>query len=224
MASVIKVGQQTPEGTPAEKAAFNFDDLTRKANVYLESVRQAAAKIVAKATEEAAQLRKQAEAEGREAAARQAEKAVEAKVALKLKTALPALETAAQSVRQSKDEWEQATAAMTLKLALAIAERIVRRELRTQPDVTLGWVREALELAGDSDHIAVHLSPQDFQALGEHVREVGARLGKLARADVVADPQVSPGGCVVHTRFGVIDQRLETQLARFEQELSSTAD
>jgi flagellar biosynthesis/type III secretory pathway protein FliH len=37
---------------------------------------------------------------------------------------------------------------------------------------------------------------------------------------VVADPQVSLGGCRVETRFGVIDQQFEAQLARIEQELT----
>jgi flagellar assembly protein FliH len=221
MASVIKADQQAAAGAPMPHTAFNFDDLTRKANAYLESVRKAAQEIIARAEQDAAQIKKAAEVEGREAAVRQAEKAVEARIDQKLKSALPALESAAAHVRQSKDEWAQAASRTTLELALAIARRIVRRELRAHQDITLAWVSEALELAGDSDRIVVHLSPQDHQALGEQVRQIGARLGKLARADVVADPEVTAGGCLVQTRFGTIDQRLETQLARFEEELQS---
>jgi len=36
----------------------------------------------------------------------------------------------------------------------------------------------------------------------------------------VADPDITPGGCRVDTQFGSIDQQLETQLARIEEELT----
>jgi flagellar biosynthesis/type III secretory pathway protein FliH len=34
---------------------------------------------------------------------------------------------------------------------------------------------------------------------------------------------VSPGGCVVETQQGRIDQQIETQLARIEEELTRTS-
>ena len=51
----------------------------------------------------------------------------------------------------------------------------------------------------------------------------GAGGGTLARhlapSAIVADDAVSPGGCCVKTKFGVIDQQIESQLRRIEEEL-----
>ena len=43
-------------------------------------------------------------------------------------------------------------------------------------------------------------------------------MAGLGDAELVADPAITPGGCRVETRFGVIDQQFETQLARIEEE------
>ena len=45
-------------------------------------------------------------------------------------------------------------------------------------------------------------------------------IAPLANTELVADPQITQGGCRVETRFGVIDQQFEAQLARIEDELA----
>ena len=81
-------------------------------------------------------------------------------------------------------------------------------------------VREALELAAGSSHVRLHLSPADCDALQPRLDALLQELAGLGRPEVVADPQIEPGGCRVETRFGTIDQQLETQLARIEEELT----
>jgi flagellar assembly protein FliH len=107
-----------------------------------------------------------------------------------------------------------------VRLAVAIARRIVRRELHSHPEIAVEWIREALALAVGSGRIQLYLHPQDHAALGDEVRELVAGLGQLGETEIVADSQISPGGCRVVTQFGEVDQRLETQLARIEEELT----
>ena len=57
-------------------------------------------------------------------------------------------------------------------------------------------------------------------ALGKQAQQLIGQLSRVASAEVVADAAISPGGCRVETRHGVIDQRIETQLARIEAELT----
>jgi flagellar biosynthesis/type III secretory pathway protein FliH len=42
----------------------------------------------------------------------------------------------------------------------------------------------------------------------------------LAELKFAGDPSITRGGCRLETRHGVIDQQLETQLARIEAELT----
>ena len=106
-----------------------------------------------------------------------------------------------------------------MRLAAAMAARIVRRELREQPEITLTLVREALELAAGSPDVRLHLNPQDCQTLGEEVRKLTKTMSALGQAEVTADESIGQGGCRVETRFGTIDQQIESQLNRIVEEL-----
>jgi flagellar assembly protein FliH len=91
--------------------------------------------------------------------------------------------------------------------------------LRQQPEITLALVREALELAGGSPGLRVCLNPDDHRALAAQAQALTAAVSPLGAAEIVADEDVTPGGCRVESHFGSIDQQIESQLKRIEEEL-----
>lgn len=200
--------------------AFNFDDMTAQANRYLERVRGEAAQIVRRAQEQATamrgQIRREAEAEGRQAALQ----AVNQMVGQQMATALPALQKAVEDIRHAKQAWLRHWEQSAVHVAAAMAQRVLRRELTRQPEVTLTLVREALELAAGSTQLRIHLHPDDHRALASQVGALAKEMASVADAELIADPEITPGGCRVETGFGVIDQTFEAQLARIEEELT----
>ena len=106
-----------------------------------------------------------------------------------------------------------------MRLAAGIAARVIRREVRAQPEITLALVREALELAAGSPTVRVHLNPKDYKLLGTQVRAMIDAMSALGGAEVVSDAAIEQGGSRVETRFGTIDQQIESQLDRIEEEL-----
>jgi flagellar assembly protein FliH len=200
--------------------AFNFDDMADRANDYLGAVHNQAREIIARAETEANRVRQRAEQEGRQAALRAAEKALGAKLDQQLKTLLPALDETIRSIEQTKQSWLNHWDKTVVGLAAAIASRVIRRELTRAPEITLELVREALELASGGGRLKLRLNPGDYESLGDRAEQLAARIHKLAPADVIADPEIRPGGCRVDTEFGAIDQQIEAQLARIEEELT----
>jgi flagellar assembly protein FliH len=75
-------------------------------------------------------------------------------------------------------------------------------------------------LATGAAEINVHINPSDYEHLGPQVENITAVLAQLTPSAIVADPTVSPGGCRITTRYGEIDQRIESQLKRIEEELA----
>lgn len=220
MAGIIKAGSASSSDGGVQRVVFNFDDMSSAADVYLQQVRQEAAQILARAKQQAEQIRGQAQQQGRQQAVQQAEAEMTNKVRQQLAGVLPALEQAVAELEQARHEWRQQWEQKAVHVAAQIAAHVIRRELRQTPEITLTLVREALELASGSERVQLRLNPADRQALGEAVDELAARLSKLGPADIVADPAVSLGGCIVSTDFGDIDQRIEAQLKRIEQELA----
>ena len=216
MSSIIKAADLDRDNSAV---AFNFDDMKTGAEVYLAKIRQQAGKILAQATQEAQAIRQRAEVEGRQSAERAALAALDEKVSQQMQSIRPALETAIDSICHARPGWIAEWEKQAVHLAAAIAKRIVRRELREQPQITLALVREALELASGGAHVRLLMNPVDHQNLGSEVQRLTADLNRLAPTEIVADPQISAGGCRVETRFGSIDQQIETQLSRIETEL-----
>ena len=196
--------------------AFNFADM---GSTYLTKVQGEANKIVAEARAEAAKIRKEATEEGRRAAMQSVEATLRGKVEQQLQTIVPALQQAVQSVLDARQVWQRHWEQHALKLATAIASRIVRREVQRVPLITVELVREALQLAAGNERITLRLHPTDHATLQDHITKLTAEMNSLTQTRVIADPAITAGGCRVDTEFGSIDQQLEAQLARITEEL-----
>ncbi len=181
------------------------------------AARTDAAEIVATAEAQAADIRRQAAEAGCKAAMQEFEKMVAAQVA-------PAIEALGQTVtelQREKQAWISHWESGAVHLAAAIAAKVIRREVRHQPEITLALVREALDLAAGSPNVRLHLNPEDYKSLGVEVRTLIDAMSALGDAEVTPDATVGQGGCRVETRFGTIDQQIETQLRRIEEELAA---
>jgi flagellar assembly protein FliH len=199
---------------------FRFDEMEHLASGYLDTVRAAAAKIVSQANEEADLIRQNAKRDGKQAAVDAARQILEKEVTRQLDTLLPAVRQAIDALHEARANCLRAWEENVVRLAAAIAARVIRRELSRQPDISLALVREALELATGSPQMTVRLHPHDHAALAPHVAALTAEIARQAAVEIVADSTITVGGCRIDTQFGSIDQQIETQLARIEQELT----
>jgi flagellar assembly protein FliH len=200
--------------------AFDLDDTEPQTEAFRSKIRDQARQILLAAMHDAQGIRRAAELEGIRAAEQALDGLVEERVGRKLETALPALRAAITEMNQSKQTWLAIWERQVVDLAVAIAGRVCRIELRKKPEITIGLVREALDLAAGAGGVRVLLNPEDHAALGNQVRILVDELTRLAPADVVADRSISRGGCRVETPKGAIDQQIETQLARIAEELT----
>lgn len=222
MAGIIKAsGPNSSRVVSGE--LFHFDDVSSKANQYLEQVKREAAQIVQRAKDEAEQLRRAAEEQGRQAGMKSAEQAVKQRVQQtvqqELSSMLPVLQSAVDAVQQAKQEWIGHWEHNVVRLATKIAERVIRREVAAAPEIALTLIRESLELSAGNKKLRLHLSPSDYELFGEHAKQLANQINKLGETEIVQDASISVGGCKVSTEFGTIDNSLEAQLDRIEEEL-----
>ena len=112
--------------------------------------------------------------------------------------------------------WEE----NAMQIAAAIAYQTIMRDPAIRREVPLDLLREALELAMNCAALKIRMNPRDVEALQEPIRAILEETGNIATAEVVADPKISVGGCVVESSLGVIDERLESRLERIVAELS----
>lgn len=102
------------------------------------------------------------------------------------------------------------------KLALAIAEKIIGRELTINPTTIGDIVTAVVEAAAVREACLIRVNPQDHEILRPHWSELTAGQHPDRSWDLVPDRHVARGGCMIEVNGGSIDARLETRLRQVE--------
>lgn len=134
--------------------------------------------------------------EGRAAGAAQVDEAAER------------LRTIAENWRTAFAEVDRAMANTLLELALQFSQVMVRKTLEVDAECVLPLVQELLRDASDAQRPAtVRLHPADLDVVQQ---TLGGEC-ELAGWKLFADASITRGGCLVQTRHGALDARMETR-------------
>jgi flagellar assembly protein FliH len=106
-----------------------------------------------------------------------------------------------------------------VQLALAIARRIVHREVSIDQDLLIAMARVALDRLGESAQVTVRLSPQDY----ETTSAVRSAQWTGTHVTVVPDARVGRGGCRVESEFGAMDAGVDAQIHEIARSLLGEA-
>jgi flagellar assembly protein FliH len=107
-----------------------------------------------------------------------------------------------------------------IDLALEVAQKLVAG-LPFRPQLVETVVREALSQAGDSAEILVLLHPDDLALLRKHQSPILDGLPEMGPLRFASSADVTRGGCIVQTRFGLLDARRETKLEQMRQSIAA---
>ncbi|HAA61712.1 MAG TPA: hypothetical protein DCE39_12360 [Planctomycetaceae bacterium] len=111
------------------------------------------------------------------------------------------------------------------ELAIAIAGKLVRRQLDVRPENAAEMIATALQFSAGSRRVEVRLHPEDLEMLnGDQALAVSSGLAVLPEGLLVADGTLERGDCLVQTVDGRVDARLETLLERITTELLDVDD
>jgi flagellar assembly protein FliH len=102
-----------------------------------------------------------------------------------------------------------------VQLALALARRVVLRELTLDPDLVAALAHVAVERLGDQAPATIRMHPEDFATVAAHR---GAQW-EGTQVSVLPDAAVPRGGCVVESDFGLIDASVDAQFAELSRAL-----
>jgi len=124
-----------------------------------------------------------------------------------------------QSLRAAIPQVLSETENAVLALALDAARKVVAG-LPVDSEVVEAVVQEALRQVEDTAEVIVQLHPEDMAILRKSNSPILSESpnGRLVR--FVSSAEVGRGGCLVQTRFGLIDARRETKFAQLERTIA----
>jgi flagellar assembly protein FliH len=100
-----------------------------------------------------------------------------------------------------------------VRLSLAIARRILRRELTVDPEAVSGIVKAALDRLDAREVTRIRIRPSERAALERRL----AGAGLPESVEIAGDPSLEPGAVILETTRGRFDASVETQLEEIER-------
>jgi flagellar assembly protein FliH len=143
----------------------------------------------------------------------------EIQLGTQLETLVPALKTMIEQFETAKQSFLQLWEQCVIKVATSIAEQAISRSLPEMIDVPLTLLREVLELGTGSAVVRIRLNTNDYNTLQPQIDVLVREMTKSVQTEIIPDPKISPGGCILETALGTVDNQIETRLERIEQEL-----
>lgn len=118
------------------------------------------------------------------------------------------------SFSEARDQYLHIVEHEVVKLALAVAARILRREAQMDPLLLLGAVRVALGQLSASTQVRLRVPPNDAELWSEAI----ALLPKLSvKPQIVTGENMRLGDCVIETEMGSVDLGVRAQLNEIER-------
>jgi flagellar assembly protein FliH len=103
-----------------------------------------------------------------------------------------------------------------LRLSMAIARRIVHRELLVSPDIMQSIVSVVLDKLDRQEVHRVRVHPAMATRLDQDLK----KLSQQRQIEVSPDPTLAPGGCIFETGRGNVDASIDSQLNEIERGLA----
>jgi type III secretion protein L len=102
---------------------------------------------------------------------------------------------------------------------IGVVMSAVRKLLGTHEDVDLirRLAREALEVVRTQKRVTLRVAPALEEGVRERVADIVGGHGGISLLEIVGDPGLNAGGCVLESELGIVDASVDTQLAALER-------
>ncbi len=178
----------------------------------IEKAKNEAQKIIDKAVQESEAVKNQAKEEGVEQG--------KAEASGKIKEAFDTLNQAVKERKKIVNDSE----GEILRLAIKVAEQIIRSEVSLHRDVCLNIVAEAIARVSDREQIIVKVNREDAEYLKRYKDRLAGMLDGVKSFSIIEDAQIEPGGCVIETNLGFVDAKIPTKLKSIEDALQNVRE
>ncbi len=106
-----------------------------------------------------------------------------------------------------------------LEVAVDVAAKVLRAELRERPEAWLDMIRDGVRQAVDREQVRVRVPAVLAVFLRERMPALQARLEGVKELEIIEDVSLDAGGCVIETRFGELDLGIGAQVEQVRRGL-----
>ena len=118
----------------------------------------------------------------------------------------------AQFMSAKKDVFEY-IAPDILEISVDIAKTIIKKELDSDPQVLINTIIDVLRTVSKNEpKITIRVRPQSVQFIKDTIPNITYQYGIDSKINIISDPSVEEGGCILQTNNGIVDASIDTQI------------
>jgi flagellar assembly protein FliH len=121
-----------------------------------------------------------------------------------------------KSLKQMFPQMAREMEAALIQLALESVKKVVAG-VKIDSKIVEAVVREALTQVQDTTDVSIQLNPEDLALLRKSKSQLLEDLPETGPLRFVPSADVTRGGCIVQTRFGIVDAQRETKLEQIQR-------
>jgi flagellar assembly protein FliH len=153
---------------------------------------------------------------GRQEGRREAEKWSSEQLAQAVSVERTRVSEVIKEFHQGSSEYYSKVEDQVVHLALGIAAKILHRESQVDALLVAALVKIATENLKQGSHVQVNIHPKEINSWRRYFEQ--NENGRVM-IDMVEDPTLSPGDCIVHSEVGVAALGISAQLKEIEHGL-----
>jgi flagellar assembly protein FliH len=121
-----------------------------------------------------------------------------------------------KSLKQMFPQMAREMETALVQLALESVKKVVAG-VKIDAKIVEAVVREALTQVQDTAEVSIQLNPEDLALLRKNKSPLMEDLPETGSLRFVPSADVTRGGCIVQTRFGIVDAQRETKLEQIQK-------
>ncbi|GAB4180648.1 MAG: hypothetical protein Kow00108_17150 [Calditrichia bacterium] len=124
-----------------------------------------------------------------------------------------------ETLEDAQKEVMSALEQTTVQLAVKIAKHIINAELKLHPELLIQNIQRLVKLILDDTEITILLHPEVLSFVREHMDDIQKENTNIKKINLEPDKSVPVGSCLVETRSGILDTRIDALLMELERNL-----
>ena len=111
-----------------------------------------------------------------------------------------------------------------LNLGFAIAEKIIQTKLKQDASIFKNILEEALSKVTQKDRVLIKINPSELQSIKAYQPHLEQLFKDIKQLDIVPDPDIEVGGCIIETKMGYVDSSISTKKELIQRAFTTLYD
>jgi flagellar biosynthesis/type III secretory pathway protein FliH len=197
-------GSHSPQ---AVDSRGHLPDSSNPADIVAEAEKKAKM-VLSEASAEAEKIRREARRHGYEDGLKEADRKLDERIKLSLKT----LDSLVNQLKTQQSEMMRLLSPRIADLATEMARRIIQREVSQDASIVTAQAEEAIKKILQRDKLIIRVCPDDEQIMKNHEAALMDLFDGIDKIEIISDPAIEKGGCIVETHLVKVDAQPSSQL------------